>query len=152
MLSRLRKKPLFFVSSLVWAMSTAILAQAATPGECPQPRFTGKAPDEYFTRVNPLASTNANPKAAEPVFQGEAGSVNCAICHGKKGDGRGVLSSQYDPPPRNFSCARTINGVPDGQLFWIIRFGSPGTAMPPHPALTDEQVWQLVLYLRQLAK
>ena len=148
----LRKNPLFFVSSLVWAISTAILAQAAAPAECPQPRFTGKAPDEYYTRVNPLASTNVNPNTAEPIFQGEAGTANCAICHGKKGDGRGVLASQYDPPPRNFSCAKTINGVPDGQLFWIIRFGSPGTAMPAHPALKDEQIWQIVLYLRQLAK
>ena len=128
------------------------MAQAAAPAECPQPRFTGKAPDDYYSRINPLAAANANPKAAEPIFQGTAGSVNCAICHGKKGDGRGTLSSQYDPPPRNFACAMTINGVPDGQLFWIIRFGSPGTAMPPHPSLTDEQVWQMVLYLRQLAK
>ena len=148
----LRKNPLFFVSSLVWAMSTAILAQAAAPAECPQPRFTGKAPDEYYTRVNPLASTSVNPITAEPIFQGEAGTANCAICHGKKGDGRGILASQYDPPPRNFSCAKTINGVPDGQLFWIIRFGSPGTAMPPHAALKDEAIWQQVLYLRQLAK
>ena len=152
MLLFLRKNPLFFMSALVWAMLTATVAQAAAPAECPQPRFTGKAPDDYYSRINPLAAANANPKAAEPIFQGTAGSVNCAICHGKKGDGRGTLSSQYDPPPRNFACAMTINGVPDGQLFWIIRFGSPGTAMPPHPSLTDEQVWQMVLYLRQLAK
>jgi mono/diheme cytochrome c family protein len=152
MLSLLRKNPFAFVSSLVWAMSTTILAQAAAPAECPQPRFTGKAPDEYYSRVNPVAAANANPKAAAPIFQGTAGPVNCAICHGRKGDGRGTLSSQYDPPPRNFACAMTITGVPDGQLFWIIRFGSPGTAMPPHPSLTDEEVWQMVLYLRQLAK
>jgi len=86
------------------------------------------------------------------VFEGKQRSVNCAICHGKKGDGKGPLASQYDPPPRDFSCAKTIEGVPDGQLFWIIRFGSPGTAMPPHRTLKDEQIWELVLYLRQLAK
>ena len=152
MFSPMRKKPVFFLSSLVWAISTAILVHAAAPGECPQPRFTGKAPDDYYTRTNPLASTSANPNVAEALFRGEAGPTNCAICHGRKGDGKGRLSSQYDPPPRNFSCAKTINGVPDGQLFWIIRFGSPGTAMPPHPALSDEQLWQLVFYLRQLAK
>ena len=126
MLSLPRKNPLFFVSLLVWVMSSACLAQAAAPAVCPQPRFTGKAPDDYYARVNPLASANANPKAAEPIFQGEAGSVNCAICHGKKGDGRGILSNQYDPPPRNFSCAMTINGVPDGQLFWISALVRPG--------------------------
>ena len=151
MLSHLLKYRVFLVSLLVWSVSPALLAVVA-PAQCPQPRFTGKAPDDYYARVNPLALSNANPKAVEALFQGEAGATNCAICHGKKGDGRGALSSQYDPPPRNFSCAMTINGVPDGQLFWIIRFGSPGTAMPAHPALKDEQVWQLVSYLRQLAK
>ena len=96
--------------------------------------------------------TAENTKAAERIFLSADGSVNCAICHGKKGDGKGILSGQYDPPPRNFACAATIKGVPDGQLFWIIKFGSPGTAMPPHAALKDEQIWQLILYLRQLAK
>ncbi len=149
--SLLRKNPLFYVCVLVWAMSAANLANAQ-PAQCPQPRFTGQAPDEYYSRLNPLASTDANTKAATTMFLGETRSVNCAICHGKTGDGKGVLASQYDPPPRNFSCAKTVAGVPDGQLFWIIRFGSPGTSMPPHPRLNDEQVWQLVLYLRHLAK
>jgi mono/diheme cytochrome c family protein len=44
-----------------------------------------------------------------------------------------------------------VNGIPDGQLFWIIRHGSPDTAMPPSRNLNDQQVWQLVAYIRQLA-
>jgi hypothetical protein len=58
----------------------------------------------------------------------------------------------FDPRPRNFQCAATVNGIPDGQLFWIIRYGSPGTSMPPHPKLGDEQVWGVVAYLRKLAR
>ena len=138
-----------FVGLVAGSVALSPLLQAA-PAQCPQPRFTGKAPEDYYKQINPLAGGSS--KAGEALFQGEAGTSNCAICHGTKGDGRGILASQYDPPPRNFSCAMTINGVPDGQLFWIIRFGSPGTAMPPHPSLKDEQVWQLVLYLRQLSK
>ena len=90
--------------------------------------------------------------AGQNRYLGAVGTENCALCHGKKGDGKGVLANQYDPPPRNFACAKTVVGVPDGQLFWIIRFGSPDTAMPPHAKLSDEQIWQLVLHLRQLAK
>lgn len=134
---------------LVLAISFAVNA-APPPGECPQPRFTGKAPEEYINLKNPLAGSQSS--AGEVIFQGSAGSANCAICHGKRGDGKGPLAKMYDPPPRNFACAMTINGIPDGQLFWIIRYGSPGTAMPPHPALKDEQVWQVVAYLRQLAR
>ena len=150
MLSLLRKKTSFAAVLLLGAIAGS-LAQAQT-GQCPQPRFTGKAPDDYYTRPNPLTTSDANTKAAASIFLGEARVVNCSLCHGKKGDGKGSLSGMYDPPPRNFSCAATVNGVPDGQLFWIIRFGSPGTAMPPHPSLKDEQIWQLVLFLRELAK
>ncbi len=152
MVSLLCRKAGFLVGAFAFSIAGAQLAFAVPPAECPQPRFTGKAPDEYYTRANPIEAANANYKVSEALFRGESGPTNCAICHGKRGDGRGTLSSQYDPPPRNFACAMTINGVPDGQLFWIIRFGSPGTAMPPHAALGDEQVWQMVLYLRHLAK
>lgn len=132
---------------------TAALAQASPAvGECPQPRFTGKAPAEYYERTNPLPSAPQNLKPGEQLFLGTSDTESCAICHGRKGDGKGVLAKQFDPPPRNFACARTITGVPDGQLFWIIRFGSPGTSMPPHPKFSDEQIWQLVLHLRQLAR
>jgi hypothetical protein len=33
---------------------------------------------------------------------------------------------------------------------WIINNGSPATAMPPFDYLTDEEIWQLVIYLRSL--
>ena len=45
-----------------------------------------------------------------------------------------------------------MNGIPDGQLFWIVRNGSPGTSMPDFRGLSDEQIWQLVLHLRTLAR
>ena len=127
-------------------------AIAADPGQCPQPRFTGKAPEDYLARTNPVASDPASAKAGEALFAGGQRTANCAACHGREGDGKGTLASQFDPPPRNFRCTQTIEGVPDGQLFWIIRFGSPGTAMPPHPRLSEEQVWQIIAFLRNLAK
>lgn len=128
-------------------------SNAAAPLQCPQPRFTGSAPQEYLERGNPYSAEKVDFVAMEKLYGGDASpAVNCAICHGKKGDGRGPLSDQYMPPPRNFACAKTVAGVPDGQLFWIIRFGSPQTAMPPHPSMSEEDVWKMVLYLRRLAK
>ena len=141
----------YILCVLLCAGPGAGVARAA-PTNCPQPRFTGTAPEPWIAQSNPLTATDAALDAGALLYQDRKGQPQCAICHGKSGDGRGALSGQYDPPPRNFACAKTINGIADGQLFWIIRFGSPGTAMPPHPKLSDEQVWQLVLYLRQLAK
>ena len=148
-----RRIPATVLALAFGIVGTAALAQSSPAvGECPQPRFTGKAPTEYYERMNPLPSVPQNLKPGEQLFLGTSDTESCAICHGRKGDGRGALAKQYDPPPRNFACAQTINGVPDGQLFWIIRFGSPGTGMPPHPSLKDDEVWQMVSYLRQLAK
>jgi mono/diheme cytochrome c family protein len=135
--------------ALALCVPGAGFAQAA-PAGCPQPRFTGKAPDDYYGRTNPLpASDTGN---ASLIYQGDGQSIACASCHGRDGDGLGSMYKLFDPPPRNFRCAQTVQGVPDGQLFWIIRFGSPGTSMPPHPRFPDEQVWRLVNFVRQLAR
>jgi len=56
------------------------------------------------------------------------------------------------PPPRNFTCGSMMKDIPDGQLFWIIKNGSPGTGMMSFAGLPDEQVWQLVHYIQSLAK
>ena len=64
----------------------------------------------------------------------------------------GILHSRLIPRPRNFTCYYTMENLPDGQLFWIIKNGSPGTAMPSFSYLEDDQVWQLILYIRQFQK
>ena len=137
---------------LLGIASGAAGAQSPPSGNCPQPRFTGKAPDDYYNRPNPLQATESNLAAGEDAFLGVPRRISCASCHGRTGAGDGPLADQFDPPPRNFTCAATIKGIPDGHLFWIIRFGSPGTSMPPHRKFSDEKVWQLVLHLRQLAR
>jgi mono/diheme cytochrome c family protein len=119
--------------------------------QCPQPRFTGKAPEDIYARVNPLAANAANIAAGRGVYE-KGASPSCQVCHGITGDGMGPLALQFDPRPRNFACKETVKGIPDGQLFWIVKNGSPGTAMPAFHAMRDDQIWQLVLYLRQLAK
>jgi mono/diheme cytochrome c family protein len=141
-----------FLGLLLAGVSALCFAQARAPQTCPQPRFTGKAPEPYYSQKNPLPA-DRDLSAAERLFKGEVqGKFGCAPCHGAGGAGDGKLSAQFDPRPRNFACADTIRDVPDGQLFWIIRFGSPGASMPPHKDYTEEQIWELVLYVRQLSK
>ena len=125
-------------------------AAAPPPGDCPQPRFTERAPAEFLARVNPVPA-GAVPVRGRTLYR-QHDSNGCVLCHGEKGDGHGVLATQFLPPPRNFACKATVNGIPDGQLFWIIHNGSPGTAMPAHESLGDDDVWQLVAYLRTLAR
>src|SRR5262245_36128261 len=153
MLRFARRDSLVGIGLLLCLTSVGCSTESVPPvSQCPQPRFTGKAPDKYYARKNPVPPSESALKAAERLYRGNSGATGCAMCHGAKGAGDGPLATQFDPRPRNFACAQTVNGIPDGQLFWIIRFGSPGTAMPDHPDLSDEQIWQLVAYLRRLAK
>jgi mono/diheme cytochrome c family protein len=135
----------------VLAACGLVYAQYPPAAQCPQPRFTGKAPDLVYSLHDPLGADAANLAAGRRLYEKEA-SPPCQICHGIKGDGMGPLAEQFDPRPRNFACRETVNGIPDGQLFWIVQNGSPGTSMPGFRALREEQIWQIVLYLRALAK
>lgn len=118
---------------------------------CPQPRFTGKAPQSFLEMTNAVVANKANIAAGEKLYQSGIKPVSCAQCHGRKGDGMGPMSAMFEPPPRNFTCAQTINNVPDGQLFWIIQNGSTGTSMPGFAQLSDTEIWQIVHYIRKLA-
>jgi mono/diheme cytochrome c family protein len=132
-------------------------AMSGTPGTgpsgvCPQPRNTPNAPADFRKMVNPLPVSKANVSAGKKLFHETAQPLVCKQCHGEKGDGRGPLGGGLVPPPRNFTCGQTMNDLPDGQLFWIIKKGSPGTGMMAFASLPEEQVWQLIHYIRTLAQ
>lgn len=124
-----------------WATGAALAAP-----DCPPSHQTPPAPPEYVALRNPLPASRAHLAAGKKLYRSDA---NCIACHGKRGDGAGVLAGQYAPPPRDFTCPPVGEPVADGQLFWVIRHGSADTAMPPHPQLTDAQIWQLVLHVHQ---
>jgi putative heme-binding domain-containing protein len=92
--------------------------------------------------VNPLAGDPKAAKAGEFEFR-----INCAFCHGlgARGGGRGP----------DLTRARKRHGTSDADLFHTIKDGVPGTAMPAAVgsigvAMTNEEVWQVVAYLRSV--
>lgn len=124
----------------------------AASGTCVQPRKTVAAPADVLQATNPLPAAPETIQFGKALFLKTAQPMACAFCHGEKGDGKGMMGAGLVPPPRNFTCGEMMKGIPDGQLYWIIRNGSPGTGMPPFASLADEQVWQLIGYIRTLAK
>jgi cbb3-type cytochrome c oxidase subunit III len=121
------------------------------PAQCPQPRTTVKAPEEFYNRTNPVENTPDNIEQGRLLFQLDA-QPTCVLCHGGQGDGTGGFGANLNPPPRNFTCSETMKGISDGQLFWIIRNGSPDTGMPPFQDFQDEQIWSLINFIRSLAR
>ena len=121
-------------------------------GSCPQVRYTADAPDEFLKLKNPLNLNSKNLTAGESFFHTDAQPTACKVCHGSVGNGMGMMAPGLNPPPRNFTCAETMKNIPDGQMFWVIKNGSSGTGMVAYKSLKDEHIWQIILYLRTLAK
>ena len=121
-------------------------------GICPQIRTTVQAPDTINKQRNPLKKSPDLLYAGESLFQIEVQPTACKICHGVTGNGLGIMAQGLNPPPRNFTCWETMKTISDGQLFWIIRNGSPGTGMPAFKNLKDREIWLIVHYLRKLSE
>jgi mono/diheme cytochrome c family protein len=124
----------------------------AGQGFCPQARTTVQAPDDILKQTNPLEPSQEVLYSGETLFQVDVQPAACKICHGVNGNGLGIMAQGLNPPPRNFNCKETMKEVSDGQLFWIIRNGSPGTGMPAFKNLKDREIWQIVHYLRKFSQ
>lgn len=120
--------------------------------DCSQNRTTLKAPKNTFSKKNPLRFTRKNISAGKHLYFQVRKELGCVRCHGPLGDGEGDMAVGLEPPPRNFSCAKMMHKIPDGQLFWIIKNGSANTGMFPYDKLKDKDVWQLILFIRQFVK
>ena len=122
-------------------------------GICPQLRTTKKAPSSYIRKKSPLPATAKNIERGKVLYQKEAKPTACKMCHGVRGNGNGRLARGLEPAPRNFTCEDTMRPLSDGQLFWIIKNGSKGTAMPAHRfILVDEDIWRIIYYLKSFAR
>lgn len=121
----------------------------AEEGHMMQPRV----PFDKLAEARSLTSPLAN--SAEVVGQGKAlyhGKGTCFNCHGTDGSGNGPGAAQLNPSPRNFQHPGFWRHRTEGELFWVIKHGSPGTAMAGFgQVLSDEDIWSLIQYERTFA-
>ena len=93
------------------------------------------------------------PATADAIARGRAvyqEPMRCVSCHGARGRGDGPLAPSLTPAPADLVLH--VPQHPDGELFWYISRGSPGTSMPAwDTVLGEEDRWSLVHYLRDLA-
>ena len=101
------------------------------------------------------ALTSPLPDSPEIVEKGKAlfeGKGTCFNCHGMDGGGNGPAAAQLDPSPRNFHHHGFWRHRTEGEIFWVIKNGSPGTAMIGFgPVLSDEEIWSVIQYERTFA-
>jgi mono/diheme cytochrome c family protein len=111
--------------------------------------ISGARPAYTFEEATSLRAPIAN---AEPDRTNELYRVNCSVCHGADGRGQSLISDRFRAagaiPPVDLTSARVQNRT-DGQLYWLIGNGIGN--MPPFGSLlTDDELWAVVTFTRQL--
>lgn len=77
---------------------------------------------------------------------------NCVSCHGADGHGDGPLGAKLSPAPTNFHDQSRMEQLSTFALYNTITLGVEGTGMLPYQvAMTDDQRWNLALYLSGLS-
>lgn len=76
----------------------------------------------------------------------------CALCHGERGDGRGVRREGLTLSPRDFTDSRWRASTSPRRVFFAIREGLHGTPMPSWKALTEEDAWNMTAYVLSLGE
>ncbi|MGM0507396.1 MAG: c-type cytochrome [Bacteroidota bacterium] len=103
------------------------------------------APAEADTLSNPFSHEDA-----EVIERGQETYVMlCADCHGDRGDGTGAAGQAWDPSPADFTSSE-VQDQTDGSLYWKISEGNPPAMLTYKNMIEEEEIWQLVTYLRSL--
>ena len=114
-------------------------------------RTANKSLDEW---VDDHAPKQANPfqPTMDNIMDGSMTyDKNCAICHGSLTKGNSPMAKNFYPPVPQL-MARTPND-PDGNLFYVTKYGIKMTAMPGWDrVLSDDDIWKTVLFIKNSAQ
>jgi cytochrome c oxidase cbb3-type subunit II len=77
---------------------------------------------------------------------------HCALCHGVNGDGRGERREGFALPPQDFTSSKWRRRTTPRRVFFALREGKRGTAMPSWRTLDDASLWDLTAYVLSIAK
>ena len=96
---------------------------------------------------NPEAATDESIAAGKKTYQ-----RFCAVCHGT--NGQGGSGSDISPPAPSLIDGKWKHGSTDGDIFNVIKNGVPPelNMEPWGDRIKDPEIWNLVNYIRSLAK
>ena len=133
------------VKLAIAVLATVLLALVGCSAqEPPAPSYPASQPSSESPAVV-VPSLSENARAGEQVF-----NANCALCHGPNASGTGLgpplVHKIYEPGHhQDFTIESAVrNGVPAHH--W--QFGN----MPPAPAVTDEDIPNIICYIRELQR
>jgi cytochrome c5 len=98
-------------------------------------------------RANPVKATAASQAKAKTIY-----GIDCAVCHGDNGNGKTDLATSMSLTLTDWTDPKSLADKSDADLFKLIREGKG--QMPPEDAgrAKDDDVWNLVIYIRNFSK
>jgi mono/diheme cytochrome c family protein len=132
-------KSTLIVSALLLGAFALFAQQQAAP--------TPAAPSsDARSQGNPVKPTPDSIAKGKKMYD-----IDCAMCHGKDGDGKGDLAADMKPKVTDFTSADEMGNTTDPQLFKIIKDGK-GQMPPEGDRVKTEELWNMVNYIRTFAK
>ncbi len=123
--------------------------QSQPPPQSPPPQkpsVYAAIPAEAARQTNPVKFSSESVARAKKWW-----TLDCAMCHGKDGAGKGDVAQDMKLQIVDFTDPETLKDHSDGEIFYVIKNGHQD--MPPEgPRLKAEEGWDLVNYVRSLAK
>jgi mono/diheme cytochrome c family protein len=137
----LKKTALIIFAFLLVACMLA--AQQSQPSA--KPSTDNKIPAEDAQKANPVKPTPESLAKGKKMY-----ALDCAMCHGENGDGRGDLAADIKNVT-DFTAPDAMKNRTDGELFYIMRKGK-GEMPPEGDRAKNDDIWNLVNYIRSLKK
>src|SRR5665213_1315301 len=111
-----------------------------------KPAVQTAIPQEEVDRKNPVEPNAASIEEGKRLY----GATDCALCHGKDGDGKGMEARDINMNVHDWRKPENLAKFTDGQLSYLIIKGKG--RMPAYDGReTRDQVWHIVNYLRSIS-
>jgi mono/diheme cytochrome c family protein len=131
---------------LLGSLSLGLLVSAQQTPTTQSAPAAAAIPAEAAKQPNPVKSSPESLARARKWW-----TMDCAMCHGKDGNGKGETASDMKLAMADFTDPTTLKGRTDGELFYVIKNGN--NDMPPEgDRVKIQENWDLVNYVRSLAK
>lgn len=140
-----------FLCCAVMFMEQGTVSVLAADEAVLRPRVPAEHIEEARTWTNPFQPTEANVEIGRSLFHGKA---FCVTCHGRDGKGLSGVEGLRGKLPRDFTDKAWQAARTDGELWWILKNGSPGTDMASFVPLilSEAEAWQVLLYVRSFGQ
>lgn len=128
------------LAALAWSGLAAAQDDAGAAARVPGPYPPGQALE------NPMAPNEASLAEGKRMYIGQ-----CVMCHAENGAGEPSMKGQLAAEIPNLTDDEWVYGSTDGEIFTLIKSGTPNDMQPFADKLSDRHIWNIVNYIRSLA-